>query len=315
MRHHHTRAIFSIVALLATAAANTMARADDDKAPLWQPDYETARREAERLDRPLLLHFHASWCGPCRTMERDVLGTPRFRQQIESGYVAVKIDVDQQPHLMQRFRVEYLPSDVIVDHAGRILTQSSGGQPLSTYLDKLASVEARYSREKAVRIAANANQPAPNEAPRANVPPPPDPENSVPAAKRIGLDGYSPIMLSRSRKWVKGSPEFAAEHKGITYHMATAEERAEFLKSPAHYAPKLLECDPVILNEKDLAVAGSTQYGAFFDESLFLFVNADSREKFKKSPIRYTKTRHVINVNDILEGERRTAALEAPPRR
>ncbi|MEX0703755.1 MAG: thioredoxin family protein [Planctomycetales bacterium] len=313
MRQHRTR---SVLVFAAFAAFATAARAEDE-ASLWQKDYETARREAERLDRPLLLHFHADWCPPCRSMERNVLTTEQFKRQITDGYVAVRINSDHRPDLIRQFGVQGLPSDVFIDHTGRILTNTEGEQSLSTYLDKLASVEARYARDKAVRIAANAGEngnggPKP---PAAHEEPAPAPIPST-GPKRIGLEGYSPVVLAKSRKWVKGSAAFAAEHKEIVYQMATAEELAEFRKDPEQYAPRNLGCDLVILHEKDLAVAGSTKYGAYFDSELFLFVDGASREKFKKSPIRYTRTRHVLNVKDILDGDRRTAGRDpATPRR
>lgn len=287
--------------LVALAAGLVSTAAADEAGPLWQPDYNTALREAEKLDRPLLLHFHATWCNPCRMMEREVLSSPGFRQQIETGFVAVKIDSDQRPDLVRQYGVRGLPSDVVIDHGGRVLTKSEGYQPTSSYLDKLASVEARYAREKAVRIAAAGGA----------EPPAAEPETGPsPAPVRIGLDGYSPVMLSKSRKWVRGKPAYASVYKGMTYYMTSPAELAEFEKDPQRYAPKLLECDPVILTQKDLAVAGSTQYGAFFDDELYLFVSEETRALFKKAPIRYTRTRHVINIREILDGERRTAALE-----
>ena len=38
--------------------------------PNWRTDFEAASAEATQDQKPLLLHFHAVWCGPCRTMER-----------------------------------------------------------------------------------------------------------------------------------------------------------------------------------------------------------------------------------------------------
>lgn len=40
------------------------------------------------------------------------------------------------------------------------------------------------------------------------------------------------------------------------------------------------------------AVAGSTKYGAYFDGELFLFASPENRERFKKTPYRFTRTRH-----------------------
>ena len=64
-------------------------------------------------------------------------------------------------------------------------------------------------------------------------------------------------------------------------------------------APRLLGCDPVTLAENDVAVRGSTQFGAFYDGALFLFESADSRTKFRKAPTRYSQLKHVVKPEDV----------------
>ncbi len=55
-----------------------------------------------------LLDFSATWCGPCRQME------PVVRQLEEAGFPVQRIDIDQQPDLAKRFRIEGVPTFVLV---------------------------------------------------------------------------------------------------------------------------------------------------------------------------------------------------------
>ena len=96
--------------------------------------------------------------------------------------------------------------------------------------------------------------------------------------------------------------EFLTKQEQAAQNTVTAvatDKRDEFKAHPARYAPRLLGCDPVTLTENDVAVRGSTQFGAFYDGSLFLFESAASRAKFRKAPTRYSQLKHVIKPEDV----------------
>ena len=59
------------------------------------------------------------------------------------------------------------------------------------------------------------------------------------ASKNVkpALNGYSPVSLYKEGRDVAGDPNFAVEHKGLTFFMVDAKEMEEFKKDPERYVP------------------------------------------------------------------------------
>ncbi|MFO0918715.1 MAG: thioredoxin family protein [Planctomycetaceae bacterium] len=282
----------------------------------WRTDFSAALAEAEQTGKPLLVHFYAIWCGPCAKMERDILKSPEVKKLLSDRVIGVKIDSDRHPELVQRYSVQFLPSDPILDPAnGKVLielqTDPQRAMDRNTYLSFAASGERRFQQAQSVRIAAK--QKAAEHELAKNSAVAPEGNGSKPASVELGepklllgLDGFSPVSLTKHRKWIRGTREFTWVYQGVPYQMANADEWKAFRADPESYAPRLLGCDPVILSDSDRAVAGRTKFGAFYNDELYFFANADNRKRFKANPQRFIKTQHVLKADQI----DRTAMLE-----
>ena len=272
----------------------------------WKRTYQEAEAEARRLDRPLLLHFGATWCGPCKQMEAQVLNSPDVRRALKDQVVGVKIDIDHNPEIAQRYGVDSVPADVIIEPNGKILVPKTvGGMSRDAYVGKLASSAQLYLRTKpAPTPPTPPSPPVPSEiaedSASQQMPPIPAPSKSP----LVAMEGYCPVTLWRTRQWIKGSKKYGADYQGVRYYFQTLEDRDDFIAEPARYAPQLLGCDPVVLRETERAIVGTPKFAAFFDGELFLFTNYDHRVKFKAHPEQFTKTRHV-NLDDIEHADTR----------
>jgi YHS domain-containing protein/thiol-disulfide isomerase/thioredoxin len=262
----------------------------------WHADLDQARAEAERLNRPILVHFGASWCAPCQKMERSVFNQRSVIDQLQNAVVGLKVDVDKQPQLARRFGVDRFPTDVVLEPNGRRILESTGYRSAQEYTALINRAHTRYADLLASRKSERASQAAASVASKSEENNPPEDDNREPV---LMLDGYCPVTLWKSRRWEKGAARFASEFEGQLFHLESASAKSEFKENPQRYVPQLLGCDAVIVWETDRAVAGSIKWAAFYDEALYLFANAENREQFKKSPDKYIRVQVVLHADQI----------------
>lgn len=75
-----------------------------------------------KSDVPVLVEFHAAWCGPCRAMEPLL---QLLSAEYNPGLLIAMVDVDESPRLTARYRINAYPSLILLKK-GRILEQMSG---------------------------------------------------------------------------------------------------------------------------------------------------------------------------------------------
>ena len=83
-------------------------------------------------DKPVLLDFFASWCGPCRMVGPIVDEIAAENPQ----YVVGKINVDEEQELAQAFGVVSIPTLVVMKD-GKVAGQIVGARPKAQILSLL----------------------------------------------------------------------------------------------------------------------------------------------------------------------------------
>ena len=81
-------------------------------------------KEVLQADKPVLVDFFATWCGPCRMVG------PLVEQLSEemSGVKFVKVNIDEEPELAARYQVESIPTFLLVKN-GTVLKREIGALP------------------------------------------------------------------------------------------------------------------------------------------------------------------------------------------
>ncbi len=279
----------------------------------WHSGYGEASAASEKDGVPILLHFHAWYCGPCQRMNRDVFPDREVQRLLGTDIAAVEIDVTKEPELASQYGASTVPRDVVVFGDGSVETLNVGYMSKSSYSAMLRDIasrgKAKQKREAPVPRPADPQiTERTNTSPTVNEPPVNKPEIRTLELTTIdppilGLEGYCPVRLLVSRQWTPGQENISADFRDIRYQFATEADREIFLKNPSEYAPQDLGCDPVVLTSDSRAVTGSIRFGAFFDQKLYLFQSPENREKFKSTPLKFTKIRSALRADQI-EGTR-----------
>ncbi len=87
------------------------------------------RSEVLESEKPVLVDFWASWCGPCRMLSPVVDQIADENTSIKVG----KVNVDEQPELAEQFGVSSIPT-LIVFQGGKAVKSSVGVRPKAAIL-------------------------------------------------------------------------------------------------------------------------------------------------------------------------------------
>ena len=88
--------------------------------------------EVLHSDRPVLLDFWASWCGPCRMVGPILDEIAEEREDIK----VCKINIDEEPELANEYQIMSIPSLMVLQN-GKVINRSAGARPKAQIIDML----------------------------------------------------------------------------------------------------------------------------------------------------------------------------------
>lgn len=93
---------------------------------------ENFQKEVLESEKPVLVDFWASWCGPCKMLSPTISEIAEENSDIKVG----KINVDEEQELASQFNVMSIPF-IAVFKDGKLYKSTVGVQPKENLLNLL----------------------------------------------------------------------------------------------------------------------------------------------------------------------------------
>lgn len=99
---------------------------EEMNAAKWLTDLNEAKALAAKTGKRIFVDFMATWCGPCKMLDAEVLQTERFKDIAQKKLVLLRIDVDAQKSIASMYGIEAMPTQMVLDKDGQVVAKTVG---------------------------------------------------------------------------------------------------------------------------------------------------------------------------------------------
>ncbi|MDE6623405.1 MAG: thioredoxin family protein [Alistipes sp.] len=137
------KSLFTLAFLFAVGVLHAQVKFED-KSP------DALHELATKQGKLVFIDLYASWCPPCRMMERQVFSRKDVGEFMDQRFVAAKFDTDKPTgkELMKRYGKGSIPLYLVFDTQGELLGRIQGAADAETFMEDLRTIASRQKPAK-----------------------------------------------------------------------------------------------------------------------------------------------------------------------
>ncbi len=105
----------------------------------FQGSWKEAVARAKQEKKCIFLDAYTSWCGPCKTMDKEVYTNAAVTEYFNRRFVAVRVDMEkgEGPELAKKFSsIDGYPSLLFFDQEGHLAKTVLGSRTAEEFLEE-----------------------------------------------------------------------------------------------------------------------------------------------------------------------------------
>jgi len=104
----------------------------------WEKDFPAAIERAQSEGKPVLVNFYADWCVWCKRLDSTTLRDAKVAALLSDRVIPVNLNVEGDGReLSNEYRVDGLPTVLILDPSGREIGRIPGYMPPTGFLERV----------------------------------------------------------------------------------------------------------------------------------------------------------------------------------
>lgn len=106
------------------------------------------RRSAREQNKLIFMDVYATWCGPCKTMDRYVFTEKEVGDFMDSLFVCVKMDADSREgrEIAAEYKVSSVPTFLVLTPDMEPVGRSSGARSKYDFMRDMTAIVDKYRK-------------------------------------------------------------------------------------------------------------------------------------------------------------------------